>query len=161
MYKTIFTRIINTGLTNSVYVNYQRASDKMWQYQVELKPGQPRNIWFVENTFETFSDNPTIEYVTYYPFPLETTRPVPGFTPTPTPSNTKPPVNTPTPTPSNTETLKPTPTPTPSTTETSTPTPTPTPSSTLPTQNILDAILTDDNSYISVGNNKYLKFINP
>ena len=149
MLKTIFTRILNTGSTKSIFVNYQRSSDLIWQYQVQLKPNKARNIWFVENTFEIFSDNPTIEYVSYYPFPLETTRPVPGFTPTPTPSNT--------------ETLNPTPTPTPtpSTTETSTPTPTPTPSSTLPTQNILDAILTDDNSYISVGNNKYLKFINP
>jgi hypothetical protein len=79
--------------------------------------------------------------------------------PTPTPTNTSTPTptstsnETPTPTPTNTET----PTPTPSSTEIITPTPTPT----LPSENILDAILTDDGSYISVGNNEYLKFVDP
>ena len=143
MLKTIFTRILNTGSTNSVYINYQRASDKMWQYQVELRPGQLRNLLFVENTFETFFSNPTLEYIFYYPFPPDITKPIPDITPTPTPSNT----NQPTPTPSNTNQP--------------TPTPTPTHSPTLPTQNILDAILTNDGSYISVGDDEYLKYVDP
>lgn len=70
-------------------------------------------------------------------------------TPTPTPTETE----TPTPTPTETET----PTPTPSSTEE--PQPTPTPTSTLPSENIIDAILIDDGSYLSVGGDEYLKFI--
>ena len=175
MYRTIFTRIVNTGSTNSIYINYQRASDKMWQYQVELRPGQSRNLWFVENTFETFFPNPKLEYIFYYPFPPEITRPIPDVTPTPTPSNTNqplptptptpsntnPPLPTPSPTPSNTNQPTPTPTPPPSITEEPQPTPTPTPTSTLPSENIIDAILIDDGSYLSVGGDEYLKFIDP
>ena len=55
----------------------------------------------------------------------------------------------------------PTPTPTPSSTEEPQPTPTPTPTSTLPSENIIDAILIDDGSYLSVGGDEYLKFIDP
>jgi len=169
MLKTIFTRILNTGSTKSIFVNYQRSSDLIWQYQVQLKPNKARNIWFVENTFEASSDNPTLQYIFYYPFPPEITRPIPDITPTPTPSNTNPPLPTPTPTPSNTNPPLPTPSPTPSNTNqptptpsnTNQPTPTPTPSPTLPTQNILDAILTNDGSYISVGDDEYLKFVTP
>jgi len=142
MLKTFFTRILNTGSTKSIYVNYQRSSDLMWQYQVQLKPNKSRNIWFIENTFETFLDNPTIQYIFYYEFP-------PEITSLPTPTNTNP---IPTPTPTNTQ--LPTNTPTPSVT------PTITPSFTSP-EIILDAILTNNGNYIKVGENQYLKFIDP
>jgi len=69
------------------------------------------------------------------------------------------PLPTPTPTPTPTETESPTPTP--SSTEEPQPTPTPTPTSTLPSENIIDAILIDDGSYLSVGGDEYLKFIDP
>lgn len=53
------------------------------------------------------------------------------------------------------------PTPTPSVTPTLTKTPTPTPSSTSSEQVITDAIITDNIEYINVGNNLYLRFIDP
>ncbi len=57
-------------------------------------------------------------------------------TPTPTPTNTPIPSITPTPIPSNT--------------------PTPTPSS--PVETIVDAIITENDFYISIGDNEYLKY---
>jgi hypothetical protein len=77
------------------------------------------------------------EIIEYYP---QTPTPTPTRTPTPTPTNTP----TPTPTPTNT----PTPTPT------NTPTPTPTPSPDI----LNNAIITNNNEYISTGNEEYLKY---
>ena len=80
--------------------------------------------------------------------------------PTPTPTETI----TPTPTPSITQTITPsiTSTITPSVTSSQTPTPSITPTtSPIPEQVITDAIITDNVEYINVGDNLYLKFIDP
>ena len=78
------------------------------------------------------------------------------ITPTPTPTNTPTPTptNTPTPTPTNTPTPTPTNTPTP--TPTNTPTPTPSPS----VEVLIDPIITENDEYIIVGQNQYLKYNN-
>ena len=86
----------------------------------------------------------TSEFSTIYNYLVGTNYEfLPNITPTPT--------KTLTPTPSITRTL----TPTPSITRTLTPTPT------LTEQVITDAIITNDNEYINVGGNLYLKFIDP
>jgi hypothetical protein len=85
--------------------------------------------------------------------------------PTPTPTPTQTPTNTVTPTPTQTPTNTVTPTPTQTPTNTATPTqtntptntPTPTPTPT-PQTELINPIITQDDVYIVVGNNEYLKF---
>jgi hypothetical protein len=75
-----------------------------------------------------------------------------NITPTPTPTST---INiTLTPTPTNTPTN--TPTVTPSSSPTPSVTPTPTPSS--PVEVLIDPIITENDEYISVGDNEYLRY---
>jgi hypothetical protein len=150
--------LTNTGST-IVNFNYRRCDDSLWEYQVELNPGQTKNIWLLNGTFAIAPVYTTmISLINYGPFPpiseTATPTPTPSVTPsntptgtaavTPTPTNTETPTNTPTqtqtgtaeatatPTPTNTET--PTQTQTPTSTETPTPTPTntstPTPTNT-------------------------------
>jgi len=80
---------------------------------------------------------------------VQTQTPNPSVTPTPPPSQTPTPSITPTVTPTVTITFTPTSTPT--------PTPTPTPSST-PVVDIIDAIIVDSETYISVGIDEYLMY---
>jgi hypothetical protein len=94
-------------------------------------------------------------------------------TPTVTPTNTQTPTETPTNTPTETQTPTPsvsigltptateTQTPTPTETPTNTPTNTPTPSVTPPAQELIDAIITENDEYISVGSDEYLMFVDP
>mgnify|MGYP007086130555 CR=1 FL=1 len=110
--KYILTNNTSQGLTFS----YQECSNNMWEYDILLTPGQVRNIWLVNGTFQaSLEDNFTIVEETFPPI-----SPTPSNTPTntPTPSNTA--TNTPTPS----ITASNTPTPTPSITTSNTPTPT-------------------------------------
>jgi len=109
----------------------------MWDYQVELTPGQTKNIWLINGTFAispVYSS--IISLVNQGPFPpiSETATPTPTSTTTPTATPTPSVTATNTPTSSQTSTPTPTTTNTPTNTETptSTPTNTPTPSPTDP-----------------------------
>jgi hypothetical protein len=121
-----------------------------------------------------YSLSPIVLIQTFIPIPTNTPTPTPTptqtvtgtqtLTPTPTQTLTQTVTSsetstpTPTPTPSQTETS--TPTPTPSQTESSTPTPTPTPSLSVD-QNITDAIITSEGTYVRVGSDLYVKFVDP
>jgi hypothetical protein len=83
--------LINTGST-VINFNYQKCEDALWEYQVELRPGETKNIWFLTGTFSIapfFNQEISINNEGVFP-------PLP-VTPTPTPSET--PAETPTPTP--------------------------------------------------------------
>jgi hypothetical protein len=126
--------LTNTGSTIANF-NYRRCDDSLWEYQVELNPGQTKNIWLINNTY---SISPV--YVSSVSLINQGAFPPVGQTATPTPTATVTPTVTPTqtqtPTPSTTATLTPTPTgtptqtPTTSTTATLTPTQTGTPTQT-------------------------------
>ena len=122
--KYILTNNTSQGLTFS----YQECSNNMWEYDILLTPGQVRNIWLVNGTFQAaLSAQFTIVEESFPPI-----SPTPSNTPTntPTPSNTGTPTPTPsitatnTQTPTNTQTQTPTQTPTNSATNTPTQTPT-------------------------------------
>ena len=110
--KYILTNNTSQGLTFS----YQECSNNMWEYDILLTPGQVRNIWLVNGTFQAaLPAQFTIVEESFPPI-----SPTPSNTPTntPTPSNT----GTPTPTPSITATNTQTPTNTQTQTQTQTPT---------------------------------------
>jgi hypothetical protein len=44
--------LTNTGSTYTSF-NYRRCSDNMLKYQVGLKSNQTKNIWLLNNTFNT------------------------------------------------------------------------------------------------------------
>ena len=51
--------IIQNTTTSTVFINYQRLSDNMWQYQVPLTPNQVRTLWVVTGTFDpNFNNTP-------------------------------------------------------------------------------------------------------
>jgi hypothetical protein len=104
--KYTLTNNTSQGLTFS----YQECSNNMWEYDILLVPGQIRNIWLVNGTFQASLESQFTIVEEVFP-PI-----------TPTPSNT--PTNTPTP--SVTSSNTPTPTQTITATNTLTPTPTPT-----------------------------------
>jgi hypothetical protein len=58
--------ITNTGTTTQ-YVNYQRCSDNLVFYEVDIAPGQTKRFWVLQDSFQTF-DNPTIQ-LEIEPFP--------------------------------------------------------------------------------------------
>jgi hypothetical protein len=145
--------LTNTGST-IVNFNYRRCDDSLWDYQVELTPGQTKNIWLINGTFSIAPVyNSIVSLVNQGPFPpisqTATPTPTPSVTPsvTPTPSVTATqtptqtqtgtagvtptPTNTPSGTPSETPSETPTNTLTPTPTNTETPTNTPTPTSPL------------------------------
>ena len=110
--------LTNTGST-IVNFNYRRCDDSLWEYQVELNPGQTKNIWLLNGTFSIAPVYTTmISLINQGAFPpiSETATPTP--TPSVTPSNT--PTGTAAVTPTSTNTGTPTGTPT----NTQTPTPT-------------------------------------
>ena len=148
--------LTNTGST-IVNFNYRRCDDSMWDYQVELTPGQTKNIWLINGTFaispvyssiislvnqgafppisETATPTPTsttTPTATPTPSVTATNTPTSSQTSTPTPTNTQTPTNTATPTntPTNTPSGTPTNTPTVTAEVTATPTTTSTPTST-------------------------------
>jgi hypothetical protein len=134
--------LTNTGST-IVNFNYRRCDDSMWDYQVELTPGQTKNIWLINGTYTISPVYTSSVYLinqgafppiseTATPTPTSTTTPTATPTPsvtatnTPTSSQTSTPTPTNTNTPTNTETPTSTPTNTPTNTQTETPTETPT-----------------------------------
>lgn len=64
--------LTNTGST-AVNFNYRRCDDSMWEYQVNLNPGQTKNIWLVNGTYDAaqFFD-PSISLVNDGAFPPQT-----------------------------------------------------------------------------------------
>ena len=121
--KYILTNNTEQGLTFS----YQECSNNMWEYDILLTPGQVRNIWLVNGTFQAALEGQfTIVEETFPPI---------SPTPSNTPTNTPTPSNTATQTPTPSITASNTPTPTPSITASNTPTPTttntPTPTNTV------------------------------
>ncbi len=113
--------LLNTGST-IVNFNYQRCDNALWEYQVELLPGQVKNIWLLNGTYSSAFNN--INLTNNGVFPPVGPTPTPSVTrtvtPTATPTATVTPTNSVTPTITPTETVTPTITPT----ETTTPTPT-------------------------------------
>ena len=115
--------LTNTGST-IVNFNYRRCDDSLWEYQVELNPGQTKNIWLLNGTFSIAPVYTTmISLINQGAFPpiseTATPTPTPSITPsntptgtaavTPTPTNTETPTNTPTPTQTGTAEVTPTP----------------------------------------------------
>jgi hypothetical protein len=120
--------LTNTGST-IVNFNYRRCDDSLWEYQVELNPGQTKNIWLLNGTFAIAPVYTTmISLINQGPFPpiseTATPTPTPSVTPSNTPTNTGTPTGTPTNTPTGTSVATATPTPTNTETPTNTPTPT-------------------------------------
>jgi hypothetical protein len=102
--------LTNTGST-TVNFNYQRCDDTLWQYQIELLPGQTKNIWLVNGTYSSaqlFQQSIVLIDNGVFP-PLQITS-TPSVTPTATPTPTV--TSTVTPTPSVTASVTPTITPT-------------------------------------------------
>ena len=64
---------IKNTTTSTVFVNYQRLSDNMWQYQVPLNPNQERNLWVVTGTFNPNFNNTPLSVITEEVFPPVTT----------------------------------------------------------------------------------------
>jgi hypothetical protein len=96
---------VQNTTTSTVFINYQRLSDNMWQYQVPLEPNQVKTLWVVTGTFDPVANNLPLNVIEEETFP-------PAPTPTPTPSITA--TITPTPTITPTKTVTPTVTPSPS-----------------------------------------------
>ncbi len=118
--------LTNTGST-TVNFNYQRCDDTLWQYQIELLPGQTKNIWLVNGTYSSAQlFQQSIVLVDDGAFPPILITPTPSVTPTVTPSITPTTTVTPSITPTSTVTpsITPTTTVTPSITPTMTVTPT-------------------------------------
>lgn len=119
--------LTNTGST-TVNFSYRRCDDSLWEYQVELTPGQTKNIWVINGTYTVAPlYQSMISLINQGAFPpvnaTATPTATPTSTPTPTVTNTQTSTNTPTP--SVTATLTPSPTQTPTNTQTNTNTPTP------------------------------------
>jgi hypothetical protein len=112
--------LTNTGST-TVNFNYQRCDDTLWQYQIELLPGQTKNIWLVNGTYtsaQLFQQSIVLVDDGAFPPPQVTPTPTPTTTVTPTVTPTITPTASVTPTVTTTSTV----TPTPTTTQTPTPT---------------------------------------
>ena len=137
--KYTLTNNTSQGLTFS----YQECANNMWEYDILLTPGQIRNIWLVNGTFQAALEAQfTIVEEVFPPIsptPSQTQTGTPTQTPTQTQTGTptqtqtgtptQTPTNTQTPTPSHTATQTPTatsPTETPTNTPTRSQTPTPT-----------------------------------
>ncbi len=118
--KYTLTNNTSQGLTFS----YQECSNNMWEYDILLTPGQVRNIWLVNGTFQAALEaqftitEEVFPPISPTPSQTPTNTPTPSVTPTLTPTNT--------PTQSVTPTLTQTPTQSVTPTHTTTPTPTPT-----------------------------------
>jgi hypothetical protein len=48
--------LTNTGSTIQ-YFNYRRCDDNAWNYQVDLKQGETKNIWLINGTYSTAFTN--------------------------------------------------------------------------------------------------------
>jgi hypothetical protein len=98
----------------------------MWDYQVELNPGQTKNIWLINGTYSISPVYTSIvSLVNQGPFPPISQTATPTPTPSVTPTNTPTPSVTTTQTPTQTQTGTASVTPTPTQTGTASVTPTP------------------------------------
>ncbi len=82
--------LTNTG-TTIVTFNYQECDSLEWKYQVELRPNEKKNIWFVDNTYScAFIPQIVIQESDFPPTPTPSKTPsvTPTPTVTPTPSTT-------------------------------------------------------------------------
>lgn len=120
--------LTNTGST-TVNFSYRRCDDSLWEYQVELTPGQTKNIWTINGTYTIapLYQN-LVSLINQGTFPPVNATATPTATPTTTPTVTPTPSitasQTPTPSVTASQTQTPTQTNTPTSTTTSTPTPT-------------------------------------
>jgi len=64
--------IIRNDNTTNAFFNYQRYDNQLWQYQIQLSPGQTRTIWAVKDTFIPTFGNLKITILDSYPFPTST-----------------------------------------------------------------------------------------
>ena len=128
--------LLNTGST-VINFNYQRCDNALWEYQVELLPGQVKNIWLLNGTYSSafsninLTNNGVFPPVGPTPTPSVTSTITPTITPTPSTTTTTTPTPTVTPTTTVTPTVTSTVTPTPTVTSTTTATPTVTPTITV------------------------------
>jgi len=126
--------LYNKG-TIEIYFDYQKCDDNIWEYQVELKPNENKNIWLTNGTFNLspsyFQDLEIVEITNFPPLPV---------TPTLTPTPTTTPAESPEPTPTITPTFTSTPTVTPTVTPSTTPPPVLLPNDVLFVDNITNSI---------------------
>ena len=61
--------IIQNTTTSTAFINYQRLSDNMWQYQVPLTPNQVRTLWVVTGTFDPNFNNTPLSVIEEGVFP--------------------------------------------------------------------------------------------
>lgn len=90
--------ITNSG-NSTISINYMRCEDNMWQYNVEIYPGESRNIWFEGDTFSQVNQNNPLIIEDYGVFPPVTpsASSVISVSPTPTPTPSVTPSSTPAP----------------------------------------------------------------
>jgi hypothetical protein len=115
--------LTNTGST-TVNFSYRRCDDSLWEYQVELTPGQTKNIWTINGTY-TIAPlyKNMVSLINQGAFPPVNATATPTATPTSTPTPSVTQTQTPTATVTQTQTSTITATPTTTPTNTSTPTP--------------------------------------
>lgn len=63
--------IVQNTTSSTVFINYQRLSDNMWQYQVPLTPNQVRTLWVVTGTFDPNYNNLPLSVIEESVFPPE------------------------------------------------------------------------------------------
>lgn len=130
-------------------LNFRKRSGRIANGSTLIVPGQPyigaKVFQLTFNQKKSSNDKPMGPEIQFEVPPTPT--PTSSTTPTPTPTPTS--STTPTPTPTPTVTVSPTPTPT----VTVSPTPEPTKFPELP-----DVILVDQNTYLEVGKDEYLKY---
>ena len=61
--------VIQNTTTSTTFINYQRLSDNMWQYQVPLAPQQVRTLWVVTGTFDPNFNNTPLNVIEEGVFP--------------------------------------------------------------------------------------------
>jgi len=61
--------VIQNTTSSIVFINYQRLSDNMWQYQVPLEPNQVRTLWVVTGTFNPNYNNSPLNVIEEEVFP--------------------------------------------------------------------------------------------
>lgn len=72
-------QLTNTGTTD-FYFNYKRCSDSMWQYEVQLNPGQTKTIVFEDGTYQSpFVNNLGASVTDLGAFPPSGTTPTPNL----------------------------------------------------------------------------------
>ena len=174
-YKPLFENIQSNGGTVSITQNnntvkFVLPANLSYLYDLPNFGGYSQftldfSISQIQNSISSFNYvDPIIillEIVTTPPTPTPTQTITGTQTNTPTPSQTPTQTLTPTSTPTQTETTTPTPTSTPIPSQTETSTPTPTPTSTQVEQTITDAVITSEGTYVRVGSDLYVKYLDP